>query len=90
MEQGGMGGIGVENWILANNGNLLVAARSFLDAAKDGSSIVDLKEFVQKYQIIDPGNNLFKPGHENFTEHLTESGYRAMVEVCEEVVANYQ
>lgn len=89
MEQGGMGGIGVENWLLANQGNILVATKSFLKAAKNGDVIVGLKEFKEKYQIIDPGNNLFKPGHENFTEHLTESGYRAMIEVCQEVVTNY-
>lgn len=89
IEQGGIGGIGVENWILSNKGNFLEAAKNFLNAARNGNGNIDLKEFEKKYQIIDPGNNLFKPGHENFTEHLTRSGYEAMIKVCEEVVTTY-
>lgn len=70
--QGGMGGIGIENWILQNGGSLYEAIKTFMDAAKkakenfesikDGNteSPVSTNEFIEFkkiYKIYDFGTN---------------------------------
>ena len=55
--EGGLGGIGVEYWILQNGGSFINAVNSFLaQAVKDGN-IVPYEEFKDKYQIWDFGKN---------------------------------
>lgn len=82
VEHGGWGGIGVENWILANGGNMLEAFRTFEEAAYDTEGrIVPLEEFKQKYPIINPGVNVRDLQHDNYTAYLTQEGYTAMLGV---------
>ncbi len=80
LEHGGMGGIGVENWILAHGGNFEHAAKAFWQAAHhesgDRRSLVD---FQSQYQIIDPGVNVKFRAHDNFVKILKEQGYRNML-----------
>lgn len=59
--QGGLGGIGVENWILQNGGSFVQACRSFLKAATDEKTgeIISFDEFRKKYEIWDFGENHF-------------------------------
>ena len=49
-EHGGMGGIGVENWILASGGNMKEAFRSFYEAANDNGHRLSLFVFREKYK----------------------------------------
>ena len=51
--QGGLGGVGIENWILQNGGSFIDAAKSFVDVA-DGKNF---EQFKQSYEIWDFGDN---------------------------------
>ena len=85
-QQGGMGGVGIENWILQNGGSFVQACQSFLDAAVDeNGEIVPFEEFRSNYQLWDFGENHFSARkghylHDNFVEcNMTEGGYKKMV-----------
>ena len=61
--QDGLGGVGVENWILQFGGSLEDAARSFIEVANSCSTFA---EFCKKYQVWDFGENFVsKPKEEN-------------------------
>ncbi len=84
--QGGLGGVGIENWILQNGGSFIDAAREFVEAS-DGKSF---SEFSETYQIWDFGENHlaerkgFYP-HDNFvTNNMSEAGYKKMVVALKE------
>ena len=68
-EKGGIGGIGVENWILQNHGSLYEAAKSFVEASdKAGYGTSDDQEtaftkFKQRYAIFDIGQNFHNISH---------------------------
>ena len=51
--QGGLGGVGIENWILQNGGSFIDAAKSFVDAAEGKN----FEQFKQSYEIWDFGDN---------------------------------
>ena len=94
-KQGGLGGAGVENWIIQNGGSFEAARKGFLDAAidKDTGKIVPFEVFRSKYAIFDFGENHYieKIGqganlHDNFTVgNLTAAGYEKMVHVLSEM-----
>lgn len=88
IQDGGFGGIGTENWILANNGSIKKAFETFWQAAHDGNRKLTLDEFRKKYFILDPGENLRDTGrnHDNFIFTLTETGYESMLKA----IAKYQ
>ena len=87
--QGGMGGIGVETWILQNGGSLSAAARSFLDKAgvldDPGAEPKPFKQFVQEYQLWDLGSNHTSEAtgdypHDNFIQkNMNEQGYKRTI-----------
>lgn len=56
-KKGGLGGIGIENWILQNGGSLKVAAESFVAAADQAGD--DFTVFCATYPIWDAGQNHF-------------------------------
>ena len=80
--QGGLGGVGVENWILQNGGSFIDAARSFV-AASNGKTF---EEFKNSYYIWDFGDNHLAErrnayAHDNFVaNNMSEEGYHRMVE----------
>ena len=79
-DQGGLGGIGVENWILQNGGTLYSAAKSFVEIANQCSSF---EEFKSKYPLPNFGYNHMadKKGfypHDNYVENMNENGYKKM------------
>ena len=86
--QGGIGGVGVENWILQNGGSFTEACRTFVEAAFDKKTgeLIPFDEFKKKYQIWDFGENHFaarKGGYlyDNFVENnMNETGYKKMAE----------
>lgn len=85
MTQGGLGGIGIENWILQNGGSFVDAARSFVEAAEGKS----FDEFKESYQVWDFGENHLAEGHgsyphDNFVYNMDENGYKKMVEALKE------
>ena len=84
--QGGLGGVGIENWILQNGGSFIDAARSFVEAA-DGKSF---SKFQSTYQIWNFGENHLAArrgeyDHNNFiTNNMSEAGYQKMVVALKE------
>ena len=86
--QGGLGGIGVENWILANSGNMVEAFKSFQTAAYDGGRRISLDEFKKKYMLIDPGINMKFLTHDNFVKLLTNEGYGKMLDAIDGYLAS--
>ncbi|MDO8623753.1 MAG: hypothetical protein Q7R54_00115, partial [bacterium] len=82
-EHGGLGGVGVENWILQHGGNIEEAFRSFLKVCHTEEGLKPLNEFQDEYPIRDPGVNIKKHRHDNFILNLTETGYENMVKVIE-------
>ena len=84
--QGGLGGVGIENWILQNGGSFIDAAESFVEAA-EGKNFSD---FAATYQIWDFGDNHLaeKRGqyvHDNFVaNNMNEEGYEKMVTALKE------
>ncbi|MDB5259350.1 MAG: hypothetical protein JWO73_558 [Candidatus Taylorbacteria bacterium] len=82
-EDGGFGGIGVENWILGHGGNIEEAFRSFRDAAYENGQKVPYEIFKEKYKILDPGINIKYSGHDDFIRVLKPGGYDAMLRTIE-------
>lgn len=79
--QGGLGGVGIENWILQNGGSFEQAARSFIEIA-DICKTFD--EFKSKYKIWDFGRNYYQVEngyypYDDFIEHnMNEEGFNKM------------
>ena len=94
-KQGGLGGAGVENWIIQNGGSFDAARKSFLDAAidKNTGEILPFNTFCSKYAIFDFGENHYveKIGqgtnlHDNFiVSNMTPEGYEKMVRTLSEI-----
>jgi hypothetical protein len=82
-EDGGFGGVGVENWLLANGGNMEEAFKSFKDAAYENGQRLPYDKFKEKYKILDPGTNIKFQGHDNFVEVLKPNGYENMLNTIE-------
>ena len=84
--QGGLGGVGVENWILQNGGSFLAATRSFMETANECGD--DLDAFRGKYAIFDYGQNHQGGGNDNFVvRNLNQVGYDKMREALAEYLA---
>lgn len=84
--QGGLGGVGIENWILQNGGSFVEAAKNFVKAA-DGKSF---SEFKSTYKIWNFGENHLAERrnlyiHNDFiSDNMSESGYKKMVHTLKE------
>ena len=78
--QAGLGGIGIENWILQYGGSFRDAAIDFLAHAQGKSFI----EFEQEYHILDFGNNHVSKSRGNFpydsfiVRNMREYGFEKM------------
>lgn len=92
MPQGGLGGVGIENWILQNGGSFIDAANSFVEAANG----LNFDEFKKGYQIWDFGDNHLAErrgvySHDNFVfNNMSEDGYQKMVQALKEYLKNIQ
>lgn len=90
--QGGLGGVGIENWILQNGGSFIDAAYDFLAAAKGKN----FNEFQKTYSIWDFGENHLAENrdqyaHDNFVSgNMSESGYNKMVIALQNYVMDYE
>ena len=88
--QGGLGGVGVENWILQNGGSFEKAARSFLEVA---SQCATFEEFKSRYYIFNFGENHMyyresdKYKHNEFISgNMDASGYEKMKETLSKYI----
>ena len=84
--EGGLGGIGIENWVLQNGGSFKDAATSFIEASKGKS----LSEFQSTYPVWDFGENHYSTEsgnykYDNFITKLNETTYEKM----QEALKNY-
>lgn len=79
--EGGLGGIGVENWILSNGGSLIDASVSFLKAYEeakekslDKDDISVLREFEKIYSVWNFGENFYalRNGHSFHNEFVKD------------------
>ena len=90
--QGGLGGVGIENWILQNGGSFIDAAKSFV-AVAEGKSF---SEFQSTYQIWDFGDNHLAErrglySHDNFvSNNMSEAGYQKMVQALKEYLKSME
>ena len=84
---GGLGGVGIENWVLQHGGSFKQAARDFLSVADSCSSFED---FCAHYPVWDYGENhkgIKSKPHDNFVaDNMNQEGYERMKEVLREVV----
>ncbi len=89
--QGGIGGVGVENWILQNGGSFKNSCLEFLSAATIDGQMVPFNEFKQKYFIWDLGENCENRNEypfDNFINNMNESGYKKMYNALSTYVKN--
>lgn len=91
--QGGLGGVGVENWILQHGGSLLDAAQDFVRTAEKCK--YDFKEFVETYPIYDFGENhraieKNKYLYDNFVKNLDSEGFKRTIEALKQYIINSQ
>ena len=93
--QGGLGGIGVENWILQHGGSLYDAAKNFVNEAEKAGSF---EKFCEIYQVYDFGANHYSDKsdiyeHDNFVgdaNKMTEHGYKQMLTVLKKYIYAYE
>ncbi len=78
---GGLGGVGIENWVLQHGGSFKQAARDFLSVADSCSSFED---FCAHYPVWDYGENhkgIRSKPHGNFVaDNMNPEGYERMKE----------
>ncbi len=84
---GGLGGVGIENWVLQHGGSFKQAARDFLAVADSCSSFED---FCVHYPVWDYGENhkgIKNKPHDNFVaDNMNQEGYERMKEALRAVV----
>ena len=86
--QGGLGGVGVENWILQSGGSFERAARIFLSYAEGR----DFEEFKKVYTVWDFGENHMADMHSKYkhdefvSNNMNQQGYDKMKEVLREYI----
>ena len=84
---GGLGGVGIENWVLQHGGSFKQAARDFLAVADSCSSFED---FCAHYPVWDYGENhkgIKNKPHDNFVaDNMNPEGYERMKEALRTVV----
>ena len=84
---GGLGGVGIENWVLQHGGSFKQAARDFLAVADSCSSFED---FCAHYPVWDYGENhkgIRSKPHDNFVaDNMNQEGYDRMKQALRVVV----
>ena len=84
---GGLGGVGIENWVLQHGGSFKQAARDFLAVADSCSGFED---FCVHYPVWDYGENhkgIRSKPHDNFVaDNMNQAGYNRMKQALRAVV----
>ena len=85
---GGLGGVGIENWVLQHGGSFKQAARDFLVVA---DSCFSFEDFCAHYPVWDYGENhkgIRSKPHDNFVaDNMNQEGYERMKEALRAVVS---
>ena len=77
--QGGLGGVGIENWILQNGGSFFDACQDFYRVASENGEMIPFEKFCEKYKIFDFGENYYNGRHDEFvSNNMTAEGYKKM------------
>lgn len=90
--EGGLGGVGIETWILQNGGSFIDAARTFLAVADDNN----FETFKKNYFVWDLGeSHMFERSgeylHPNFVKkNMSRAGYNKMVQVLSDYLKKYE
>lgn len=91
-EPSGIGGIGVENWILDNNGSFYEACKHLLDLVNSNGEPIKLEKFKEEYKLFDAGTNLrfldgsFNKKHNNFISALNQKGFDNLIQMAKDAV----
>ena len=84
---GGLGGVGIENWVLQHGGSFKQAARDFLTTA---DRYPNFEDFCAHYPVWDYGENhkgIRSKPHDNFVaDNMNPEGYERMKEALRAVV----
>jgi hypothetical protein len=98
--EGGIGGIGVENWILQNGGSFKKAAQDFVNHAYDKEgNLIDFEKFKSIYQIFDFGSNhepkektkgVYYPFDNYIADNMTKETYKKMSKILKEYLKNIE
>ncbi len=84
---GGLGGVGIENWVLQHGGSFKQAARDFLAVA---DSYPSFEGFCAHYPVWDYGENhkgIKNKPHDNFVaDNMNQAGYNRMKQALRTVV----
>lgn len=85
-QEGGLGGIGVENWVLKNGGDSITAFRDFYSHAYEHGSLISFEDFKKRYKVFGAGENI-RGGikAENFVDNMSEEGYKKMAKLAKEI-----
>ena len=90
--QGGLGGVGIENWILQNGGSFYDAATEFVQNAEGKT----FEEFIRDYQIWDFGQNHFALKTDSYqyddfvSKNMSSDGFDKMVDILKIYLNNLQ
>lgn len=87
-KEGGLGGIGVENWILQNKGDVYKAFQTFYNTAYQDGELIPFPEFKEEYKIFSAGVNVRGNDFaENFvSDNMRAGGYEGMAELARELI----
>jgi hypothetical protein len=86
-QQGGFGGIGVDHWVMQNDGNAVEAFRDFYKNAYQDGQPVSFEDFKKKYKIFSAGENIRNNMKaEDFMSNMDEEGYKKMAELSKQFV----
>ena len=87
---GGIGGVGIENWVLQHGGSFIDAAKDFVEHAEGK----EFMEFQKEYAIMDFGKNHVEVSkgyfpYDNFVmKNMRYKGYELMKSALKQVVDN--
>ena len=86
--RGGLGAVGIENWILQNGGSFMKAAESFINTANESENF---EEFREKCSVWDFGENHLSAQknvypHDNFVYNMNANGYEKMKVALEKYI----
>lgn len=84
--QGGLGGVGIENWVLQSGGSFLAAAREFMQVANECGD--NFEAFKGKYAVFDYGQNHQGGEYDDFVvSNMSKEGYDKMRQALREYLA---
>ncbi len=88
---GGMGGVGIENWVLQNGGSFYDACMDFYEKATVNGSAISFEEFKKIYKVYDFGTNFYTGKRDEFiSDNMTAAGYRRMYKAVSNYIKKYK